>query len=181
MMERSSRFLSLSGLSGIAAGCLATAGSCAAYWALAQGWGEDVLIRWIWADALIVLFATIGISVAFSRRLARKKMQQIWGPQAKALILEMAPPLLGGGAFCLVLLSHRMFPAIPGCMLLFYGAALASAAKLTREEARHLGWVEMALGILALVFLPQALLFWAAGFGLAHLVYGVLMYRKYEL
>jgi len=180
MMERSSRFLSLSGLSGIAAGCLAIVGGGVASWALAQGWEEDLLVRWIWADSLAVLLGSIGISIAFSARLARKKEQPMWGAQGKALLLEMVPPLVGGGTLCIVLVYHRMFLAIPGIMLLFYGTALASAAKVTREDARHLGWVEMGLGVLALVFLPQGLYCWMAGFGAAHIVYGALMYRKYE-
>jgi len=180
MMERSSRFLSLSGLSGIAAGCLAILGGGVAYWALVQGWEEDALVRWIWADALIVFLGSVGISIAFSARLARRRGQVMWGAQGKSLLMEMVPPLLGGGVLSIVLVYHRMFLAIPGIMLLFYGTALASAAKVTREDARHLGWVEMGLGVLALVFLPEGLLIWMAGFGMAHIVYGVIMFRKYE-
>ena len=104
----------------------------------------------------------------------------MWGAQGKSLLMEMVPPLLGGGVLSIVLVYHRMFLAIPGIMLLFYGTALASAAKVTRVDARHLGWVEMGLGVLALVFLPEGLLIWMAGFGMAHIVYGVLMFRKYE-
>ncbi|MEO8116178.1 MAG: hypothetical protein ABI653_00940 [Bacteroidota bacterium] len=197
MMERSSRFISLSGLSGISAGIIALAGAWLA-WPFVYGYknifisGDQPLFRgglddytllfntwlfWIAAGTFIlaILFAFI---FTFSR--SKKQHIPIWGIAARRLMIQMSIPLLVGGLFLVRLLHFGTFGLIaPGC-LIFYGLALVNAAKYTLTEIKYLGYCELLLGIISLWFVGFGLYFWAFGFGILHIIYGLYMWRKYE-
>lgn len=181
IMEKSSRFVSLSGLSGIIAGFIGTGAALAANGVLASARDESTTVLLIGGIGASAMLLAVAASVALSIRLARKRGQSAWGPAALDLIREMATPLVAGGLFCLILVMHRMYVAIPGSLLVFYGLALAAAGKSSRDEVRWLGWVEIALGMTAFIYTQFALFYWAAGFGIVHILYGGLMYFKYEL
>jgi hypothetical protein len=67
----------------------------------------------------------------------------------------------------------------PGC-LIFYGLALVNASKYTLKEVRYLGYGQMILGIINLWFIGYGIFFWAIGFGVLHILYGTMMWWKYE-
>lgn len=182
LMERSSKFLSLSGLSGVSAGIIALAGCAAAYWRLniAEAGDKGALLTFLAVDALLVLVAAIAAAIVFTVRLARRKGLEVWNRNARYLLANLGIPLAAGGAFCLMLLLHGALSLVPAVMLAFYGLALMNASKVTINEIRYLGIVELALGVVA-GFLPgNGLLFWGVGFGVLHIAYGLFMYRKYE-
>lgn len=189
MMERSSRFISLSGLSGIFAGVFALCGAYAAYIKLNSLDGmyrllnnnafADVII-FLLSDALIVLIASITFGIALTIRNSKKKSIKIWDATAKRLLWNLLIPLITGGFFCLILLYHNLVGLVPPATLLFYGLALINASKYTLNDIRYLGICEIILGLIASLYMGYGLFFWAAGFGVLHIVYGTLMYYKYE-
>jgi len=67
----------------------------------------------------------------------------------------------------------------PSC-LIFYGLALINGSKYTVSEVRYLGYLELVLGIVNLWATRYGLYFWAAGFGVLHILYGIVMWNKYE-
>ena len=179
MMERSSKVLSLSGLSGVSAGIAALAGAWFAEWAISSLKQSDLLAS-ITIDAAIVLLLGVGMAVVFSVRMARKKTLPIWTPTSRFLIVDLAIPLGAGGILCVALIQYGAYSLIPGIMLMFYGLALISGSKYALKEIRYLGLTELILGCVA-VFLPQhGLAIWASGFGIMHILYGSLMYFRYE-
>jgi hypothetical protein len=196
LMERSSRFISLSGLSGIFAGLWALAGATAAYIYLDmmpfdrntfyysvidQGRHRGINVEQFFAlDALIVLVGALGSGVYFSTRRARRKGQKIWDPVTRRLLIELAIPLFTGGLFCLALLYHGAVGFVAPSTLVFYGLALVNAGKYTLPDIRLLGISEIVLGLIALFRIGNGLECWAAGFGLLHIIYGAMMYYKYE-
>ena len=194
LMEESTRFLSLSGLSGIFAGTFAIAGALFA-WIFILG-RRDILydeyfrnlpvseisalrVQLI-ADALIVLLLSILSSIWFSLRKARKSGMKILTPVSKRLLVNMSIPLFAGGLFILVLLFNNNIQLIIPAMLVFYGLALVNAGKFTYDEVFYLGILEIITGLVATLLPGYGILFWVAGFGLLHIVYGLFMYRKYE-
>jgi predicted lysophospholipase L1 biosynthesis ABC-type transport system permease subunit len=189
IMEKSTRFLSLSGLSGVFAGIIALAGSVAAYQILngedSAGYltGESAIAtkaEKLLADALIVLFLSITIAVILSYRKAAKKGMRIWTPVSRRMFINMLIPLAAGAFFILILYIHGTYMMIIPCMLVFYGLALVNAGKFTYNEVFYLGLIEIISGFIAALLPQLALLFWAFGFGVLHIVYGIVMYRKYE-
>ena len=189
MMERSSRFISLSGLSGIFAGVFALVGAYVAYQRILQdNTGEYLnllnntpLLRFIVVDGIVVLTFSLIFAFYFTARQARKKGLKLWDATSKRLLLNMAVPLIAGGFFCLILLQQA--PDLIDCAtLVFYGLALVNASKYTFDDIRYLGYIEIVLG-LACGLLNEwriGLLLWAIGFGIFHIVYGIVMYNKYE-
>ena len=179
MMERSSKVLSLSGLSGVGAGVIAIAGVLFAQWIHTRVAPDDV-ITYLVGDAVVVLILGIGTAVLFSHRMARKKTLPVWTATSRFLIVDLAIPLGAGGLFCYALLRHGSYGLIPGTMLIFYGLALINGSKYALKEIRYLGLTELVLGCVA-VFVPdQGLTIWALGFGIMHIVYGLQMYFRYE-
>ena len=194
LMETSTRFLSLSGLSGVFAGSFALIGAAAAYIFLNLDLGSDNYFNYIFAnnsfnistlmffvsDAISVLILAILFGFYFTARNARKKGQPIWNQTVKKLVINLFIPLIAGGIFCLALLFHHTVYLIAPSMLIFYGMALINASKFTFSMVRYLGLSEIILGLTACFFIGYGLLFWALGFGVLHIIYGIVMYNKYE-
>lgn len=190
MMERSSRFISLSGLSGIFAGIAALLGAAAAYVYTTQNFGNVENLgglrtrtsEHLWffmTDAFAVATIALCAGIYFTTRRAKKKGQKIWDSTTKRLLLNLSIPLITGGLFCLALLDYAPILIAPAT-LIFYGLALINASKYTLDDVRYLGYFEVAIGLVASFFAGYGLFFWALGFGVMHIVYGGLMYHKYE-
>ena len=190
IMDRSSRFISLSGLSGISAGLTALAGAAVVQWYLGE---HDIAYRgnynitltqetilFLLAVALVVMVVALGLASFFTIRRARRNNQHIWDSKSQRLLVNLAIPLAAGGVFCAVLLYHGLIYLIAPAMLVFYGLALINGSKYTFSDIRYLGFCELVLGLLSSFFLSYGLLSWTIGFGVLHIVYGALLYFKYE-
>ena len=184
MMERSSKFLSLSGLAGIIAGIAAIAGALYAYFYIFNGntevhLSEEGIIELL-VDAFIVLVIAMGACLYFSWRKAKKSGQKLLNKVTYRTLYNLAIPLAAGGVFCLVYLLRGDFVTIMAGTLLFYGLALVNVSKFTYEEIHYLGLTEIVFGLLAAWLGCYALWFWILGFGVCHIVYGVMIYIKYD-
>lgn len=189
MMERSSRFISLSGLSGIFSGIFALIGAYVAYLKLNslnesyRTLSDDSfwsVIIYLIIDAAIVLVISLTIGTLLTVRNSKKKGVKIWDKTSKRLLINLMIPLVTGGLFCLVMLYHGIVGFVAPATLIFYGLALINASKYTYNDIRYLGVCEILLGLAASINLGYGLYFWAAGFGLLHIIYGAVMYFKYE-
>ncbi|KQM50216.1 hypothetical protein [Chryseobacterium sp. Leaf201] len=190
MMERSSRFISLSGLSGVVAGLAAIIGASYVYFVFKRE-GIDYFNgeRNIFGPALtkeLVLVGTLILLVAllsgyiFTADKSRKKGLKIWDATTRRLLITFAVPLVSGGIFCLALLYHHLFVFVAPATLIFYGLALVSAERYTLTDIKYLGYCQIVLGFISLFILGWGLLFWTIGFGILHIVYGMIMHRKYK-
>ncbi|MES2619741.1 MAG: hypothetical protein V4615_02740 [Bacteroidota bacterium] len=194
MMERSSRFISLSGLSGVFAGFFALAGAGAFHIyindKLNYGYGElarriDIgvhpdLITFCLADAALIVTFSLLFAVFFTTRKAKNLGQSIWDATARRMLINLAIPLIAGGLYCVVLLSYGWFGLIAPTTLIFYGLALLNASKYTLDEIRWLGLSEVVLGLIGCFFIGYGITLWVIGFGMLHIIYGLLMYVRYD-
>ncbi len=190
MMERSSRFISLSGLSGVGAGMIALIGAGIAYYILKENgidysgqlpvfYPEDVLLK-LALLALIVLGIAISSGIIFTLRKSKKNGLKVWTATTKKLLLNLFIPLLTGGIFCIALLYHNNLVLIAPATLVFYGLGLVNASKYTYSDIQYLGYCQILLGLTAMFLPGYGLAFWALGFGILHIIYGIVMYKKYE-
>lgn len=197
MMERSSRFISLSGLSGISAGFFALLGAWIS-WPYVYGFKNlfihpdgglyrsgnisyfAIFNTWIFWIAVATFVAALISSFIFTSIKSKRQGIPLWGASAKRLMAQVAIPIIAGGVFLLRLIHFGTFGLIaPGC-LIFYGLALVNASKYTLDEIKWLGYCELVLGIINLWLVGYGLYFWAFGFGILHIVYGGSMWWKYE-
>ncbi len=195
IMERSTRFISLSGLSGVGAGLVALAGAGAAHvylsrhfkarfylWVLGEsGAAREKALPYLLALALGMIAAAVLVAAFFTlRRTRRAGLQTLWTAPARRLLLALLVPLAAGAFFCLKLyLLGAVELVVPG-LLVFYGLALLNGSKYTLDEIRYLGLTLIGLGLLGLLLPGYGLALFALGFGLGHIGYGLAMYRRYE-
>lgn len=192
IMERSSRFISLSGLSGITAGVCALAGAWLGRNILADYYGSYNSIGFFSGDdfsrlkvKLIGLGAAVFV-VAFASsfyltwRRTKKQGLSLWDHTSKRLFWNMLVPLMAGAAFILAMLRYDEWRFVAPSCLIFYGLALVNASKYTLTDIRYLGYCEIILGLVNMLFIGYGLYFWAAGFGILHIIYGAMMWFKYE-
>ncbi len=190
LMERSVKFLSLSGLSGILAGVYALIGAGVAYSIVYnpqtpfdyhdQAVKEVMIALRLLIIAISVLVVSVLTGYVLASRKAKKLGLKVWDTTSKRLVINLIIPLLTGGIFILILLAKGHYGiAAPAC-LIFYGLALINASANLFDEVRYLGFCEIVLGLVATLMPGFGLLFWAIGFGLLHIVYGALMFKKYD-
>lgn len=184
MMEKSTRCLTLSGLSGIIAGFFAIVGASFAYYVLraeAEGSGLSLDTTWVlFVDAFIVLLLSIASTFYFSVKLANRKKQQFFNTTTKRALYNLSLPLLVGAILSIIFLVRGEAELIAATTLIFYGLGLINASKYTFEEVHYLGIIEVVLGLLAAIFLHKGLIFWTIGFGVCHIIYGIILYKKYD-
>jgi hypothetical protein len=190
MMERSSRFISLSGLSGVFAGLSALIGGMYAYQLFeANGInyfdGEQKTVSYrlvseLFVTGLIILVFALTFGILFTIRKSKKYHLPIWTTATKNMLINLAIPLAAGGVFCLALLYHQIYVLIAPVTLLFYGLALVNAEKYTFSDIKYLGFCEVILGCVSLFYLGYGLVFWILGFGILHILYGLVMFKKYK-
>lgn len=189
LMEKSSKFMSISGLSGVLIGSYALVGAFVAYvlvYGFDSGFGyrdhyvHNGNIPTLIVIALSVLVVSIGTGYYMARQKAKKSGQSVWNPTSKALFKAMAVPLLTGGLLSLIFIYKRDYGMIASTMLIFYGLALSAASSFTFKELRWLGILDIILGLLALCLPGYGIYFWAVGFGILHIIYGLIVHQRYE-
>jgi hypothetical protein len=189
LMERSVKFVSLSGLSGILAGIYALIGAVLAYREIYSGRvvrtveyyrGHFPMVKSLFLIATLVLAASLVTGWFFSYRKAKKLKTKMWDSTSKRLLINLAVPLSIGGFFTLIMVDYGYYNLIAASVLLFYGLALVNASSNLYDEVRYLGYCELIVGVCAALWSGFGLYFWAIGFGLLHILYGSMMYKKYD-
>lgn len=132
-------------------------------------------------DALLVLVLAISSALFFSFKKAQTQGVRIWTPISKRLLLNFLVPLMAGGLFIIILCISNQWQLIVPSMLIFYGLALVNAGKFTYGEVFYLGIAEIFIGFVSALLPEFALFSWCFGFGILHIVYGLFMYRKYDV
>ncbi|MCV2484090.1 hypothetical protein OD917_04080 [Flavobacterium sp. SH_e] len=190
MMERSSRFISLSGLSGVFAGLSALIGGIYVYQLFkANGmdylkdehrlYSTNLVSELFWIGVTIMVFALL-FGTFFTVRKSRKYNLPIWTSATKKMLFNLAVPLVTGGIFCLALMYHGHFGLVAPSTLIFYGLAVINAEKYTFSDVKYLGFSELILGCISLFYIGYGLIFWILGFGILHIAYGLVMFKKYK-
>jgi hypothetical protein len=189
MMERSSKFLSLSGWAGIMAGIYSLTGAFIAYKFLNFNPGQIAYtiepgrlpdLPKVIILAVLILILAIGTAFFVSYKKANQKGENGWNPTSRRLLVSMAVPLVTGGILILIFISKNLLGLIAPFTLIFYGLALYNAGKYTYDEVKFMGIIQIGLGLISSWFIEYGLLFWSFGFGIVHIVYGIYMHLRYE-
>ena len=201
MMEGSSKFLSLSGLSGVFAGLTALIGTYLAWMRInhfdkmymsnvmagTADRAEWNLLRDLCIMAFVVLIIALGFGFFFTWLKARKENQRLVTPLSFRLLRSLMVPLFFGGCFTIIALYHGMIGIIVPATLIFYGLALLNASKYVHVDIKYLALSEMILGLIAFATMEYSqegiqrlLLYWALGFGVMHILYGTIIYFRYD-
>ena len=190
IMNRSTRFMSLSGLTGILAGIYALIGAYFAHNLLTiyintnkqrvYNMEMDFALEFIEIQLIGIALAVALVSVItayiLTKRKAKKEKQTIWNTTSKRLLFHFAIPLITGGIFSILTIYHGFYGFVAPATLIFYGLAIVNASNFTFSNVKYLGIAEIILGLLAMYSVGYGLCFWAVGFGVLHIIYGTIMY-----
>ncbi|WKK74898.2 hypothetical protein QYS49_25050 [Marivirga salinae] len=188
MMDRSGRFISLSGISGVVAGIIALVSAFIAYhyiyldsdfYSFKVVYLSPETIQDIFLLALATLVLSIGSVIILTHQTTKKKGQKLLNKHAKLVLVNLAIPLITGGILCVIFIINGYIGVIAPLTLVFYGLALVNASKFTLDDIRSLGIAQIILGLIGLYFIGYGLILWAAGFGILHIIYGIRMRLKY--
>ena len=185
LMNKSSRFISLSGLSGILAGFYALIGAGIAYWLVTTySRGTLLLDGWIFRTVMLILFLVALFSVStgifLTTRKAKKNGEKIWDSSSRRLVFNFLIPLVTGGIYILIILNQQKYGQTGALMLIFYGLALINASKYSIGDIRYLGYIEIVLGLICALYPGYGFWLWVLGFGVMHIFYGTWMHFKYD-
>lgn len=196
MMDRSSRFVSLSGWSGVAAGICALVAAWLArkkfhayaineneYEAKTNYTRDGNLLqldRELLILAAVTFIAAFFFAFLFTYLRSRKTGVPIWGLMARKVMISLAVPMIVGGLLIWRITDFGLYGLVAPACLIFYGLALINASKFTLSEVRYLGYLQLLLGVINLWVMGYGLYFWAVGFGILHILYGIIMWNKYE-
>ena len=182
LMHKSSRFISLSGLSGVAAGVCALIASWIAYRKIQQAGngGHESLETQLVMIGAVTFIAALVLAFLFTYVRSRQTGVAIWGYTARRVMINVFVPMLAGGLVIWRMIGFGYYNLVAPVSLIFYGLALINASKFTLNEIRYLGYGQLLLGLLNLWLEGYGLYFWAMGFGVLHILYGLIMWNKYE-
>ncbi|WP_179336651.1 hypothetical protein [Winogradskyella ludwigii] len=186
LMNKSSRFISLSGLSGILAGVYALVGAAATYWLVTTySYGTLILDGWVFRSVMLILFMIAFLSaitgIILTTRKAKKTGEKIWDNSSRRLLFNFLIPLVAGGLYTLIILWQGKYGQTGGLMLIFYGLALVNASKYSIGDIKYLGFIQITLGLIAALYPGYGFWLWVIGFGIMHIVYGTWMHFKYDV
>jgi hypothetical protein len=183
LMERSST-VGLSGLGGVLAGILALAGACFTYYWIrdfeAHAYAVEVLQRKLLLLAAAVFAGALFCVLFFSYRRSKKIPIPFWNITTRRLLISIAVPFMAGSFIFLWALNHQLYFLLPAVSLIIYGIAIFCGSHYSTKESRYLAVAEMILGCITIWFPAYGLLFLALGFGVLHIIYGVVMWYSYE-
>lgn len=181
MMDRSSQFLSLSGLAGVMAGIYALIGAYIVNTVAGESYTlESYDFKFILAVAGAVLVLSVVTAFLLTMQKAKKQGESIWNSTSKRLAVNFLIPLGTGGIFALLLIKNHYYGLIAPITLIFYGLSLINASKYTVRDVRYLGLTIIIIGLFATAYMGYGLEFWALGFGVCHIIYGTVMHFKYD-
>jgi len=185
LMNKSSRFISLSGLSGIMAGIYALIGSAYAYWLVTSSVKGYLILdgrifNIVLIDLFLIAFCTIVTAIFLTARKAKKNGESVFDKTGLRAMINFLIPLVTGGIYILIILNQQKYGQTGALMLIFYGLALVNASKYTLGYIKYLGYTEIALGLICAIIPGYGFWLWVLGFGVMHIVYGIIMHFKYD-
>lgn len=186
IMNRSSRSASLSGLSGMVCGCIALVGAYF-YYAKVYSYEGDVLFDaslTLMVNAILIggltFVAAFLATVFFTVRRSRKCHLPLYDTRTLRMVKRFSVPFITGALLCLIAIYHDSSFLLLPISLIAYGLATYSASPFTYNEFKSQGIINIALGLLSTFFLDYALVFWALGFGVLNIIYGIVIYKRHE-
>jgi len=185
LMHKSSKFMSLSGLSGIMAGVYALIGAAYAYWLVSNSVRgylilDGKIFNIILIDLFLIAFFTVATAIFLTTKKAKQNGEKLFDKTAILAVTNFLIPLIAGGVYLLIILNQQKYGQTAALMLIFYGLALVNASKYTLSKIQYLGYIEIGLGLICAIIPGYGFWIWVLGFGIMHLIYGTFMHFKYD-
>lgn len=183
LMNKSSQFISLSGLSGAFAGIYAIIGAAYFYITTRSIKISDFETKDIdKATIIFILFVILSTltTIIFTSIRAKSLDEKSWDVKTKNLVQAFFTPILIGLVFVLILYFNNEYNYLLALLLVFYGIGLLNAGFTTNNLVKPLGYIQVTFGLICAIKYDYTFWFFAIGFGIVHLVYGSIVYFKID-
>ena len=171
-MERAGEFTAVSGWGEVIIGATALlAAGVASLQTTTSAW----VLTWLTEAVISVIIAGIAMT-----RKARAADVPLFNGPGRKFVLSFLPPMAVGALLTIVLYRAGIVWALPGVWLLLYGTAVMTGGAFSVRIVPVMGACFMLLGAAAFI-LPPSMRDWlmAAGFGIVHIVFGLMIARRY--
>ena len=178
LMEKSSSYLALSGLSSVYTGVYCIIGATYFYYYKIEtnNYSPTTAITvFVIATALSLL-----TTIFFTQKRAKKIKEKAWSKTTLQLISTFSITFIIGSIFMLVLAFQEKYIEIIPLVPLVYGLSLIHASKHTKNILKPLGIIQIVIAFLCLLFIELSFWFYVIGFGVAHLINGLIIHYKYD-
>lgn len=169
-MESAGSFTAVAGSGMVGVGLIGLAAS-----GVATRLGNPVDLR-VWLPAAVV---SISVAAYANARKARRLEVPLWSGAFRKTVWVMAPVLVVGAILTFALWQQGAVGLLPGTWLALYGAGVTAGGTLSVRAVRGMGIVLTGLGAVALLRPDWGAPLLAAGFGMMHLVFGLLLLRRH--
>lgn len=169
-MESASSFTAVAGSGMVGVGFIGLVAS-----GLATRGGNPVDLR-VWVPAAVLAVAVAGVANA---RKAGRLGVPLWSGAFRKTVWVMAPILVSGAILTFALWRADAQALLPGTWLALYGAGVTAGGTLSIRAVRGMGLVLTALGAVALLQPEWGAPLLAAGFGVMHLVFGLILLTRH--
>lgn len=171
-MEASTAFTAVPGRGMVAMGVI---GLAAAVLAGRPGTPEAWLSTWIAAGAIATLVGLVAMALK-----ARAADSPLLVGSGRRFALAFLPPVLAGAALTLALARAGRLEMLPGLWMLLYGVGALAGGSFSVRAIPVMGGC-FALGGVAMLFAPPGWgdLALGATFGLLHVAFGVVVWRRH--
>ena len=140
LMEKSSKFISVSGIAAILAGIYALAGAYIATQVITSDMYLSDTLKLMAIIAMAVLAAAAVTAGILSYCKSQKMGQKFFSRLTYRALWNFSLPMLTGGVLCISILMHEYYDILASVMLLFYGLALVNVSKFTYSS---IVWVRL--------------------------------------
>ena len=175
VMERSTKYSTLSGLSGVLVGLTAIVG-VAATRSVRDIYDHPLRLALIW---LIVLAVAVGIDFVRNKRRAARVGKQVVSPLGAHILVAALPAFFAGAVLTAFFALHHLLFYVWGAWMLCYGLAICAVGLFSVRPVSYLGMAFALAGALTLFLqAPDPLAMMALTFGGFHIAYGLWTARR---
>ncbi len=170
-MERATSFTAVSGQGYVVMGLTAMV---AAWLASIQTTPAAWMAVWL-VELLLAGVVAVGLTV----RKARAEGVAVRSHAGRKLVLAFTPPMLVGGLLTVAVFTAGDYELIPGIWLGLYGAGVITAGAFSVRIIPLMGAALIALSAVALLAPVSGDLLLALGLGALHILFGLVVWRRY--
>ena len=171
-MERSKVFTSVPGYGGALMGATAIGAAIVAH-------HQPLIGNWliVWLVEAALAFA-VGLFALWQK--SKNSGESLVSVPARKFASAFAPPIIAGVVLTALFYYRGFFEFLPCAWLTLYGTAVVTGGAYSVRIVPVVGWIFVALGAVA-AFAPASWgnVLMALGFGVLHIVFGLIVARRY--
>jgi len=138
-------------------------------------------------EIAIMVFAVVTVLISLitlwirAKRRAKRHNEKLWSSLSKKLRFHTLIPLLLFVIILIIIANKGYYSSITPLLLLLYGIFLLNLSRFSSGRLKYLAIADIFLAIIAYFVFDKEMLFLGLGFGIFHIIYGLMTFNKKRL